>query len=327
MASKSNMQPSLVKKTFKTLDPYPRPCPTESFVVTCNPNTAIPSCSFAQLISPNKFPSKPLVLKHSSIELVNKELKDLIQKKLIYHVLNGRPTDTLDYHRHKLIDELIQWIQPSQNILDTYDSSYRDQLMTLLSSASKQNVKDIPLDESEWLKLLNQWIRKSSNEDIIFNRDIFQILAVDGFLGFRPKDLKQYLTNILIPLRSEFKMHAKGVRAMYEFFDQNSNIESLSGTDSACSIFLALLDLYANLLKKLLLDDQVRFQVQQSKSWAEGFLHKHSDYYHDVKHVDEILLKSLANVYSEQFTDKKKMKHIGRELLKNLNVLCDQKFK
>lgn len=258
---------------------------------------------------------------------MNKELKDLLKKKLIYRVLHGQPSDTLDFHRHKLIEELIQWIQPSQNVIHTYDSSYRDHLMTLLSSASKHNVKDIPQDESEWLKLLNQWIRNESNEEIIFNREIYKILAVDGFYGFKPKDLKYYLTGILLPLQSEFKMHTKGIRAMYEFFDQNSNIESLSGTDSACAIFLALLDLYAPLLNNILIDDQVRFQLQQVKSWAEGFLHKHSEYYRDVKHVDETLLKMLVNVYSEQFTDEKKMKYVGGELFKNLSALCEENLK
>lgn len=326
MASRSNTRRSLPKEIFKSLDPYPQTYRTELCATTCNPNTAIPSCSSAQLVLPKKFPSKPSVQKHLSIESLNKKLINLIKKKLVYHVLEGRPTDTLDFHRHKLIEELTHWIQPSEIVVNSNDSSYRDQLMTLLSSTCKQKVKDVPLDESEWLKLLNQWIRNSSSEEIIFTREIYQILAVDGFSGFRPKDLKNYLASVLVPLRPEFKMHAKGVRAMYEFFDQHSNIESLSGTDSACAIFLALLVLYENLLQKLLMDDQVRFQLQQAKSWAEGFLHKHSDYYHDVKHVNDMLLKTLGDVYAGQFTDDEKMKHVGRELFKNFNALCDEKF-
>lgn len=242
-------------------------------------------------------------------------------------MLKGQPSDTLDFHRQKLIEELIHWVQPSQNVINTYDSTYRDKLMTLLSSASKHNVKDVPLDESEWLKLMNQWIRNTSNEEIIFNRDIYQILAVDGFHGLRPKDLKHYLTGVLLPFRSEFKMHVKGVRAMYEYFDQNSYIGSLSGTDSACAIFLALLELFSKLLNEVLMDDQVRFQLQQVKSWVEGFLHKHSEYYRDVKYVDESLLKKLMNIYSEQFTDEKKLKYVGGELFKDLSVLCDEKLK
>lgn len=327
MAFKSSTQPFLAKKTSKPMDPYPRLSLMPSSAITYNPNTASLSCLSVQPVLPKKFPSKPLVRKHLSIESVNKELKDLIKKKLIYHVLKGQPSDTLDFHRQKLIEELIHWVQPSQNVINTYDSTYRDQLMTLLSSASKHNVKDVPLDESEWLKLMNQWIRNTSNEEIIFNREIYQILAVDGFHGFRPKDLKHYLTGVLLPLRSEFKMHAKGVRAMYEYFDQNSYIESLSGTDSACAIFLSLLELYAKLLKEVLMDDQVCFQLQQVKSWVEGFLHKHLDYYRDVKYVDKSLFKKLMNVYSEQFTDEKKLKYVGGELFKNLSVLSDEKLK
>lgn len=245
----------------------------------------------------------------------------------MYQVLNGQSSDTLDFHRHKLIEELTHWIQPSRNVVHVYDSSYRDQLMSLLSSTSKHHVKDVPQDESEWIKLMNQWIRNTSNEEIIFNREVYQILAVDGFYGFRPKDLKHYLSGVLLPLRSEFKMHAKGVRAMYEFFDQTATIASLSGTDTACAIFLALLELYANLLKKLLMDDQIRFQVQQAKSWAEGFLHKHSDYYRDVKYVNETLLKTLIKVYAKQFTDEEKMKLVGREMFKCLNAMCNEKLK
>lgn len=316
MASASSMEQSLPKKIFGTLGPYPVQSPTESSEATCSQNTPLPSCSYVRPVSPNKYPSKPSVPKHSSIELLNEEIQNLLMQKLILQVVNGRPSDTIQFHRRQLAEELVGWI--TEDVPDTFNATYRNQLMTVLASTFKHTMKDIPVDESEWMKLLNQWIRNNSSDDVVFTREIYQILAVDGFRGFRPKDLKQYLATILIPIRAEYRMHSQGVRAMYEFFDEDLNIESLTGTDSACVIFLALLNFYVSNLE--LLDDQICYQVQQAKSWAEGFLHKHSEYYHDIKNVNENVIKTLGNVYSQQFTDARDWKTVGEELLKNFQI-------
>lgn len=316
MASASSMVPSLLKKTFNTLDPYPLQCPTELSEGICNQSTPLPSCSYAPPVSPNKYLFKQSAQKHLSTESLDEQIQNLLTKKLVLQVVHGRPCDTIQFHRRQLAEQLVKYI--TGDIPDTFNTPYRDQLMTMLATAFKQTMKDMPLDESEWLKLLNQWIRINSSDDVIFNREIYKILAVDGFRGFRPKDLKHYLAGILLPIRIEYRMHAQGVRAMYEYFNEHLDIQSLTGTDSACVIFLTLLQFFVSNLE--LLDDQICFQIQQAKSWAEGFLHKHSIYYHDIKNVNEDVIKSLGNVYSEQFTDAKDWKIVGMELLQNIQV-------
>lgn len=316
MASASSMEQSLPKKTFTTSDPCLVQSPTGSSEDICSQSTPLPSCSYAQQVLPNKYPSKPSIPKHLSAESLDKKIQSLLTQKVVLRVVNGRPSDTIQFHRHQLAEELLGWI--TKDVPDTFNATYRDQLLTILASAFKQTIKDIPIDESEWIKLLNQWIRINSLNDVISTRDIYRVLAVDGFRGFRPKDLKRYLSSILIPIRTEYRMHDKGVRAMYEFFDKDLTIESLTGTDSACVIFLALLEFYVSNLK--LLDDQICYQVQQAKSWAEGYLHKQSDYYHDVKNVTENLIKTLGNVYSQQFTYPEDWKTVAKELLKNMEL-------
>lgn len=316
MASVSNTAQSLPKKTFNTLDPWPLQFPTGLYEDTYNQSTPRPSCSYAQPVSPNRYPSEPSVPKHSSTESLDKEIHNLLTKKLVLRMIHGRPSNTIQFHRRQMAEQLIEWI--TEDIPDTFNTKYRDQLMTLLASAFKQTIKDMPIDESEWLKLMNQWIRINSLNDVIFNREIYQILAVDGFRGFRPKDLKYYLTSILLPIRVEYEMHAQGVRAMYDFFNENVNIESLTGTDSACVILLALLDFYTSNL--VILDDQICLKIQQAKFWAEGFLHKHSEYYHDINNVNEDVIKMLGNIYCQHFTDKKDWKTVGKEIIYNLQV-------
>lgn len=257
---------------------------------------------------------------------MNSDLEVLLTQKLIHQIVTGRTTETLDSHRRRLLEELTRWILPCEKSPDTYDPSFRDELITILASGSKYFWNEIPLEESEWVKLTNQWVRNNSSDEVVFSRDIYQVLAVDGFSGFRPKDLKNYLSQILVPLRVEFRAHAKGVRAMYDFFNQQESIESLTGTDSACIVFLVLLQFYAAHLEREMLDDQVSIQMQQTQSLAEGYLHKHSDYYRDLKNVDESMMKTLESVYSEHLADRLQWEIVGQELFKQLMTFSEQRM-
>lgn len=318
MAFASNTEHFSPKKIPNTLDPCVASCPTASYDTICSPDIRIPSCSYAQPVLLNNYPPfKQLTPKLSSIEsILNYQLHQLVQQKLVYRVRKGNNHDTLSFHRRTLMEEMKQFLHPCDESFQ--DFSYRDKLITLLASSSKTPVIDIPIDILEWHKLLNQWIRNHVLEDIIFNREIYAILAVDGFYGFKPKELKHYLSRILLPLRYEFQLHTQAVRSMYRWIAKNPLVASLPGTNSACLIFLALLEFYTEQLVKLLFDDQMRFQVQQAKSRAEGFLHKHSDYYRDIKNVDEALVISLSQVYSKEFTDPEKCKNIAEEMFKLL---------
>ena len=295
--------------------PCAQTCPTVSSAVISNHDIVIPSCSYAQPVLLSSYiPSKQSILKLSSVESINHQLDRLIRQKLVYRLRQGQTHDTLSFHCCAIIKEMKQTLYPYDESLQ--DFSFRDRLITLLASSSKVPILDIPTDLSEWFKLLNQWIRSHIVEDVIFNRDIYEILAVDGFYGFKPKELKHYLMRILQNLRHEFQLHTKSVRAMYLWISKNPLIASLPGTDSACLVFLSLLEFYSEQLHTLVFDNQVQYQLQQAKSQAEGFLHKHSDYYRDIMHVDETLVTSLARVYSKEFNDPEKCKTVAEEMLK-----------
>ncbi|GFR13333.1 hypothetical protein TNCT_348441 [Trichonephila clavata] len=63
----------------------------------------------------------------------------------------------------------------------------KDQLLQLLSKGIKRkNLKHIPQDESEWIHLLNVWLRQSTMDHDVKERDIYQLLAVMDLM-----DLKQ----------------------------------------------------------------------------------------------------------------------------------------
>lgn len=320
MAFKSNTVQSLVKKTLNTLDPYPRPCQKESSDSIYNPSIQPLPSLYAPLDTQNNYPFNPLIQKRWSTNSLDNEIKKLLHEKLVRQVVKGRPSENLQFHRKKLIKQIIDWIGGNEKIKidDDDNDNIRHELITLLATTCKQNVKDIPLEDSEWTKLLNQWIKANTSGAVLSNREIYKILAVDGFRGFKPKDLKSYLSDFLLPLRKEYKLHYQGIRKMYDFFNKNESISSLTGTDSACVVFLALLEWYINKMKdNFLLDDQIMFRVQQTKLWAEGFLQQHVEYYKDIKNVDERFLQELGKIYAEQFKDESWV-IVGRDLLSSI---------
>lgn len=239
----------------------------------------------------------------------------------------GRPFETLRFHRRQLIKQIADWIgffdEDDEDFSASKDENgrYRHELVSLLATASKKQFIDVPSDSSEWTKLLNKWLKANTSGAVLSKRAMYRILAVDGFRGFKPKHLALYLPEVLLPLREEYKSHVRGVRNMYEFFDENEKVSSLTGTDSACVIFLALLHWYQRQMEDdLMKDDQIVFQVKQAKSWAEGYLQQNGEYYQDVKNVDENLLEKFGKIYGEEFKkNDESWKVIGRELLPNLN--------
>ena len=240
-----------------------------------------------------------------------------MHEKLIYSVQHGDPFDTIDSHRQKIWKEVKALLRVNEQPFQDY--TYRNQLITLLVSTSKSPVKEIPLNEQEWTKLLNQWVKTQILENIIFNREIYEILAVDGFDGFRPAELKNYLRGILKPIRNEFKMHENGIRAMYRYIAGNPLVASLPGTHSGCIIFLALLKFYATSLVGWISDNQTMLTMENNINLAEAFLHDHSDYYRDIQNISLELLNILTEIYLESFNDFKHCVTVSKELLKKLN--------
>lgn len=326
MASKSNTVQSFVKRTSDILGPFPKRRRKESSDNIYDRNIHRPSSSSAHPDAPNNCNlSDRSIQKHWSTSSLDEEIKKLLHEKLVRQVVLGRPFETLQFHRRRLIKQLADWIGVFDED-DDFSSSkdengrYRHELVSLLATTSKKYFIDVPSDNSEWTKLLNKWLKANTSGAVLSNRAVYRILAVDGFRGFKPKHLTFYLPEVLLPLRGEYKSHVRGIRNMYDFFDKNEKVSSLTGTDSACVVFLALLHWYERQMEDdLMKDDQIMFQVKQAKSWAEGYLQQHGEYYQDVKNVDQNLLEKLCKIYGEEFKTNESWKVIGRELLPKLN--------
>ncbi|GFQ80235.1 uncharacterized protein TNCT_549691 [Trichonephila clavata] len=249
-------------------------------------------------------PSQPFQLKPLETELQTK-LRDLLQQQVAYQCLKGGREETIEQHRWKVLQQVAEWLHIPHALSMNQNAYVKDQLLQLLSKGIKRkNLKHIPQDESEWIHLLNVWLRQSTMDHDVKERDIYQLLAVDGFDGFEAKHLKFYLSVILDQkvVRHEYRFHIKAVRAMYRWFESQPKVSSLTGTDSGCVVFLTLLQLYMNKLQ--LMDDEVTLQVHLAKRLAEGFLHRNANYYKDVRNVTEVLLQELGNIYVEEWQGK-----------------------
>lgn len=200
------------------------------------------------------------------------------------------------------------------------DDSERDRFVRLLMiHANKKKIREFPRDESECVRLLRQWLRYNTlpNGKDVKQRGIYRVLAVDGLDGFEAKHLKAYVSGLWYPdqRRPEYKRHDGAVRCMYDWIEANPDVSSLTGTDSACVVFLALLNCYRRGLPRLLMDDEIASQTKRARCWAEGFLHRDVSFYRDVRKVTDVLLDELCEVYADAFEN---WHDVGTEFLKSL---------
>lgn len=232
-------------------------------------------------------------------------------------------TDSIQQIYQKVFQDLKKWFKIYD--IKENDNSYQENLMDLFAKTASKHyaIKEMPCNMSEWNRLLSHWLRQNIFENCIKDRDIYIILSVDGFMGFQPKDLKKYLTNIINKLRNAYYLHNEAVRIMYKWID-NSKISSLTGTDSGSVIFLALLNVYENNLT--IYDNEIKMNLYQIKTWVEGYLHQHSNYYKIIKEIDNDMLKELGSVYKNQFLNDDQWKTIAKEqVTKMKNYLNDEK--
>lgn len=221
---------------------------------------------------------------------------------------------------------MARWLDLPADI--DYGQDYRDHLIRLLltttTTTKKKRLRELPHDEAECLRLLSQWLRCNTlpNGKDVAQRHMYRILAVDGFDGLEAKDLKNYVSSIWNPTgcRLEYRLHGTAVRDMYDWIDASPEVSSLTGTDSACVVFLALLELYGQHLSRVMMDDEVAHQTQRARLGVEGFLHRNASYYKDVRKVNEVMLKTLGLVYSKRFEQWQK---VGSELL---TALCHKRL-
>ncbi|GFX70530.1 uncharacterized protein TNCV_875041 [Trichonephila clavipes] len=86
---------------------------------------------------------------------------------------------------------------------------------------------------------------------------------------------------------------------MYQWFESQPQVSSLTETDSGCVVFLTLLQLYMNNLE--MMEDEITLQVHLAKRSADGFLHRNANYYKDVRNVTQALLQELGNIYVQEW--------------------------
>lgn len=254
--------------------------------------------------------------KPSGIVSLDERLQELLQKKVAQHCFVGFKEETLEQHRWKVLCEVADWLQLSDTLRMQQNGWVLDEMLTLfLKDLKRKNLKQTPREEMEWTRLLNQWLCHHPTEDVV-GRHIYRLLAVDGFEGFETKNLHCYLSGILNPkdIRVEYRQHVNAVRNMYDWIDSEPKISSLMGTDSACIVFLALLQLFQRKLTELFSDDHIAMQAHQARRLAEGFLHRNSTYYRDVRNVTEEMLKELGEIY-EMTWKGKDWSEIGTELM------------
>ena len=245
-------------------------------------------------------------------------LEALLRKKVVRHCIETQKT--LHECRWHVLCQVADWLQVS-HVLDTYEDEIpRQRLLTLLLNDIKcKNIKQLPQNESEWTRQLTLWLRQNTSE--IKNRTMCRLLAVDGFEGLEPKYLKFYLKNVLNPsyLRREYRIHLMAVRKMYEWFDSRPEVSCLTGTDSGCIVFLALLQLYGRELKHVMMNDQVARHVDCAREWVENFLYRNVNYYKDVHNVTEELLGELGQSYKETWKGQPGWEQVGQEKLQGLD--------
>ncbi|GFS37513.1 uncharacterized protein NPIL_626081 [Nephila pilipes] len=123
----------------------------------------------------------------------------------------------------------------------------------------------------------------TNKEKILRSNDLNVLLAVDGFSGYTPNDLKNYINNL--KYADDGDKHTNIVRKMYDM----DLLKSLSGTDASCIVFLALLTVYI----KFISDDQALLIIESIISNFRNYLMKNAQFYGDianaVNNLDEIV--------------------------------------
>ncbi|GFQ95463.1 hypothetical protein TNCT_171641 [Trichonephila clavata] len=112
----------------------------------------------------------------------------------------------------------------------------------------------------------------TNKEKILRSNDLNILLAVDGFCGYCPNDLKNYINNL--KYANDGDKHINAVREMYNL----EILRNLSGTDASCIVFLALLTIY----KKSIKDDQAILILENVISNVRNYLMKNAQFYGDI---------------------------------------------
>lgn len=141
----------------------------------------------------------------------------------------------------------------------------------------------------------------NSSEKILRNNDLNKLLAVDGFLGFECNDIKNYIDNLKFGYGDD--SHVDTVREMYNC----EKIANLSGTDSACIVFSALIEVFG----KHIQDDQMKMQLNKIHEDNTSYLIKNGRYYTDIETIRNDMSK-LTSFYENKMKAVPKLDQIAR---------------
>lgn len=206
------------------------------------------------------------------------------------------------YHRRRLLLDVARHLGvsvPTSVREDDEGETLQQELCALLAC------NGIKKSSTDWSKALTAWFRNSGESS---DRTIFRLLACDGFksiVTLGSKNLKEYLSNVVefAQLKRHVKKHARAVRKMYDWFDDEPLVSALTGLDSSCVVFLSLIRLFKTTLG-LNVDDYVRVVMDRAEISTLSFLQKRADTrFKDVSNVDDSVKKTLQNIYVESFPE------------------------
>ncbi|GFT26028.1 uncharacterized protein NPIL_17011 [Nephila pilipes] len=144
------------------------------------------------------------------------KLKQLLHLEVVKQSFLGGREETIEHHRWKVLHQVAEWLHIPDALSVNQEVCVKGQLIQLLlKGIKKKNLKQMPQDELEWVQLLKLWLHRNTLNNDVKERDMYQLLAVDGFDGFEAKHLKLYLSGILSQnhMRREYRV-SHAVRAM-----------------------------------------------------------------------------------------------------------------
>lgn len=167
-------------------------------------------------------------------------------------------------------------------------------------NAYKLTKTDDYINTYDLSKFINILVKKdlvlrdpNSSEKILRNNDLNKLLAVDGFSGYLPTDMKNYIQNL--QYGTGYDLHVDAVRKMYEI----TKVMCLSGTDAACVVFLAIVQVFS----KYITDDETKLLLLNISHDVKNYLTKNSQYYKDIEtcisHINDLIAFYQENMSSE----------------------------
>lgn len=193
--------------------------------------------------------------------------------------------DSLKIDLNRCIDKKLIYLHP-ENVerIDSKWNSFKENKIKLLhddittyeriKSADYINLLDI--QKFITIMLNKDQIKSETNEKLLRDNFLYELLAMDGFHGYSFNDMKNYIDNLRIGKESD---HVQAVREIYKTFDI-----------SADTMHLALLNIYAKFTR----DDEMKQILKNVKRDLES---KISD--DKLKNLDNII-----NAYEDRMNSK-----------------------